>query len=162
MTTLDFLLGRWSIDRLIFDCRSGTSPIFTGEALVSRLGPAEARYDEWGIFTEGDAYRSRAQRSLIYRPESSSVRVHFPDGRPFHDLDLTGGAWEVEHGCGADVYRITFLVGDADTLIERWRVRGPRKAYEAETFWRRAMTPAIRSAPGTTLLGGRVVDEEQA
>jgi hypothetical protein len=163
VTTLDFLLGNWSIDRKIADRRHGTLPAFTGEAVVSRLGPGEARYDEWGTFTDGNGYRGRAQRTLLYRTEgASSLRVCFADGRPFHDLELSRGACEVEHGCGADLYRIAFAVSDENTLLERWQVRGPLKDYDAETAWRRAVVRSVPSGhpAGRRVPRSRVVEEE--
>lgn len=139
MRTLDFLLGSWSIHREITDRRCGTAPMFNGEASVSRLGPDEARYEERGVLTDGIGYRGRVWRVLLYRVGGlSSLTVCFSDGRPFHDLDLGRGSYEVEHRCGADCYRIGFAVPDEDTVLERWQVWGPRKDYGAATVWRRA------------------------
>ena len=64
--------------------------------------------------------------------------VEFEDGRPFHPLDLSGGACAVEHLCGEDRYAGEYVVLGPDALRVAWLVTGPRKRQVIESLYRRA------------------------
>ena len=138
--TLDFLLGTWEVDRSIEDHRSGTRGSFHGTAVLAvdpddgRPADCRARYDETGELTFG-AHAGPASRHLRYAagPGSAVVRVSFADGRPFVDLDLSGGSWRAVHQCGADRYELTTIVRSRHVVEEHWHVRGPGKSYDAVT-----------------------------
>jgi hypothetical protein len=136
--TLEFLLGRWSIERVIHDHRDNTVVRFSGVAVVEPDGSAGASYLEQGRVTLG-AHAGPAQRRLRFSErEDGTVRVDFQDGRPFLDLDLSTGGTRATHPCRADTYEMAFEVLGLDELLERWRVTGPDKDYDAETAWRRS------------------------
>jgi len=138
--TLDFLLGTWAVDRSIEDHRSGALGSFRGTAVlaaepeVGRPGDRRARYDEAGELSFG-THAGPASRHLRYAagPDAAVVRVSFADGRPFVDLDLSGGSWRAVHQCGADRYELTTIVRSRHIVEEHWRVRGPGKSYDAVT-----------------------------
>jgi hypothetical protein len=92
-----------------------------------------ARYDEAGELCFG-THMGQARRSLEYtRLDNATVMLNFPDGRPFIDLDLSTGAWQSNHLCGADRHEITTLVRSRHVVQERWWVCGPTTDYDAVT-----------------------------
>jgi hypothetical protein len=134
--TLAFLLGRWSIDRVIHDRRTSSTVNFHGTAEVDPV-PGGASYMELGqVATDGHTGPARRRLSFSQR-DDGTVRVDFQDGRPFLDLDLSTGHAQATHPCRADTYEMSFQVLGPDELLERWRVTGPEKDYGAETVWRR-------------------------
>ncbi len=134
--TLEFLLGCWSIERVITDHRDHTTVTFTGVAVVEPA-PAGASYVEQGRVST-HAHTGPARRVLQFRGrDDGTVRVDFPDGHRFLDLDLSAGSARATHPCRADSYEMAFEVLSPDQLRERWRVTGPAKDYEAETIWQR-------------------------
>lgn len=140
--TLAFLIGTWSLERTLDDRRTGRLGSFTGTAVVAPVdrdgGSAleQARYEETGTLRLG-TYEGPARRELVLARAGGGVQVLFSDGRPFFHLELRAGRCRAEHPCRADLYEIGFELGGPDLIRERWRVRGPSKAYEALTTWRR-------------------------
>ncbi|HUY07645.1 MAG TPA: DUF6314 family protein [Acidimicrobiales bacterium] len=142
--TLAFLVGTWEVERSIDDHRSATRGLFVGVGELrrepsSRVGEAVVRaiYDEEGELQLGDHVGS-ARRHLEYRGnEDGSVSLYFLDGRHFVDLDLVGGICNVTHRCNQDSYHISVAVSSMQSYVERWRVIGPNKDYEARTRYTR-------------------------
>lgn len=138
--TLGFLLGRWKVSRSIEDHLHGIRGFFEGTVLLTESASAggahphtRARYEEAGELYFG-SHIGHAHRSLDYhRLGEVAVMLHFPDGRPFVDLDLRSGAWQSEHRCRDDRYQIATLVRSLNLVQERWRVQGPTKRYDAVT-----------------------------
>jgi uncharacterized protein DUF6314 len=93
------------------------------------------RWTEQGHLRFG-GHAGPAGRRLAIVPAADGWLVEFADGRPFHRLDLDGGA--VEHLCGEDRYAGEYRLRDRDTLDVRWHVTGPRKDLEIETTYRRS------------------------
>ena len=138
--TLDFLVGTWTVERLIDDHRSGIRGRFDGTAVLLPEEGAEpvtrASYQEAGELRFGE-HTGPASRRLTYVRSGGAVLLYFADGRPYTDLDLRSGTWETEHPCVADLYAVRTEVCAPDELRERWRVRGPDKDYDAVTVLRR-------------------------
>jgi hypothetical protein len=142
--TLSFLLGQWSLERLLTDHRSGTDGRFEGSVTIveapsgSSAGfGVRAHYDETGTIRFGN-YEGPASRSLeLVRQESAVVMLYFTDGKPFVDLDLRSGTWRSTHPCGEDHYEIFTVVRSLNEVEEHWRVRGPTEDYDAVTTLRR-------------------------
>jgi len=134
--TLAFLTGSWALDRAIADHRTGAGGSFDGDGDVHTVG-RRGRYEEQGRLRLG-GYDGSAHRALdLIGTDGGGVAVHFPDGRPFFELSLADGACRAVHQCRLDRYELRFEVGSDDLLLERWRVTGPAKDYEARTTWRR-------------------------
>jgi Family of unknown function (DUF6314) len=137
--TLAFVRGRWQLDRVLTDYRTGAEGRFTGHALVAPTPAGQpGQPGEWCYTEDGElrfgAHTGPASRRLRYqgRPDGT-VAVRFADGRPFYVLDLRTGQAQAEHGCGCDHYLLCHRVLAADLLEEEWRVRGPDKDYRAIT-----------------------------
>ena len=131
--TLAFAAGHWRIERVLADHRSGTQGRFTGQAVLSEPGlpGAALSYLETGELRFGP-HTGPATRSLRYQGlPDGTVDVQFADGHLFYRLDLRSGHCAAVHQCRADRYEITYLVLGENLMEERWRVRGPGKAYEA-------------------------------
>ena len=131
-----FLQGTWRLARIIEDRRTQTSGFLRGRAVFTphRRG---LRCREQGRMRLGP-HEGPTHRTHFYEfPRKDLASVLFDDGRPFHDLDLTGGRWHCTHLCGADRYRGEFLVLGADVLAVRWEVTGPRKDYALVSRYRR-------------------------
>ncbi len=131
--TLAFAAGRWHLERLLADHRSGLEGRFTGQALLTGpdLPGDPLSYLETGELRFGP-HAGPATRSLRYQGlPDGTVDVLFADGHLFYRLDLRSGHCAAIHPCGADQYEITYLVLGEDVMEERWRVRGPDKDYDA-------------------------------
>ena len=74
--------------------------------------------------------------------------LYRPGRQPYVDLDLTGGAWDAVHPCGADRYEISTVVRSPDVVQEYWRVQGPEKDYTAVTTLRRVSRQAAATGRG--------------
>ncbi len=140
--TYAYLLGPWTLERVIHDRRGGISGCFEGTAEVAPLGSspgaATAACHEQGVITWGE-HTGPAERRLVYVGQGDgSVEVLFGDGRRGFALALEHGRCDALHLCGTDRYEITVTAVSADELEERWRVRGPGKDYEALTVLRRS------------------------
>lgn len=134
--TLAYLTGSWELERAIADHRTEATGSFAGDGVVRTAG-RRGRYEEQGRLRLG-GYDGTAHRELdLFAADGGVVAVRFSDGRPFIDLNLVDGAWQAVHQCGRDRYELRFEVGSSDLLLERWRVTGPDKDYEARTIWRR-------------------------
>jgi hypothetical protein len=143
-----FLLGGWRLDREVLDAsqtQRGRTGHFSGVARFTRDAdvPGLLRYAEQGTMRLG-SHRGPASRRLTYHVDGAWARVAFDDGRPFHDLDLREGVWEVEHPCGDDRYYGRFEVDDAHRWRQQWTVDGPRK----QQFIRTVLERAEVDAPG--------------
>ncbi|WP_340118848.1 DUF6314 family protein [Pelagibius sp. 7325] len=138
-----FLHGIWRLERSLDDRRAGQRGSLNGEAVFTEQG-GDLLYREAGHLSIGGhahpVYEGPALQSYRYAfPASARAAVHFRDGRFFHDLDLTGGAWGCVHLCGPDRYEGAFTVLDADTWRVVWRVTGPRKDLILDSSYRRAL-----------------------
>ena len=139
--TFGFLLGTWEVSRSYTDHRAGTAASFHGRAVLATdaaTGQERARYEETGELSLG-AHQGAAHRSLEYeRRPDGTVMLYRPGRQPYADLDLTSGAWDAVHPCGADRYEISTIVRSPGVVQEYWRVRGPEKDYTAVTTMTRS------------------------
>jgi hypothetical protein len=134
--TLSYLTASWRLERRITDHLARTAGSFAGSATVRAAG-RRARYEERGRLRFG-GYDGQAHRRLdLVATAGGAVAVQFADGRPFFELDLVNGTCVAVHPCRQDRYELDFEVRSPDVLLERWRVTGPLKDYEAQTTWRR-------------------------
>lgn len=138
--TLGFLLGTWDLSRSYTDHQSGTTAAFQGQAVLATdaaAGLERAQYEEAGQMCLG-LHVGAARRSLEYvRRPDGAVMLYRPGRQPYVDLDLTSGAWDAVHPCGADRYEVCTVVRSHDVVQEYWRVQGPDKNYTAVTTLRR-------------------------
>lgn len=151
----DFLVGDWELDRRIAAAGGQRTGRFTGWARFE-ADPEVAgllRYLERGTLRL-DAYDGPAYRRLGYHVEGPRARVVFEDGRFFHDLDLRDGVCEVEHPCGADLYRGRFEVVDDDRWHQEWTVVGPDKDQVIRTVLHAGPDRRGGTAPGTPPAAG--------
>jgi hypothetical protein len=138
VTTLDFLLGTWSVERWIDDAHSGDVGTFHGTATFTKGDDdSRVRFDEVGVVRFGD-YSGRASRQLFFAEGPGSlIDVSFADGHHFIELDLREGSSRDHHQCASDGYDVSTTVVDNDHIEEKWRVRGPAKNYVALTVMKR-------------------------
>jgi hypothetical protein len=136
--TLAFMLGEWTLERVLDDQRTGALGSFSGTATLTsaddgeRVDYAEAGEMRWGDHA-GPAFRQLACERLA----GGAALLRFSDGRPYVELDLRTGTWSAVHDCGADRYEIETVVRSENVIEERWHVRGPAKDYTALTTLRR-------------------------
>ncbi len=122
-----FLAGSWAIGRSIRDRRSGQRGWFEGQATMAP-GPGGLAYRETGRLRFG-GHCGEAWAEYRFVPVGAAgASVLFPDGRLFHRLDLGAGIADVEHRCGADLYRGRYRVTGPDRWTLLWVVAGPAKA----------------------------------
>lgn len=73
-------------------------------------------------------YAGAALQSYRYAfATAARAAVNFADGRFFHDLDLSSGAWCCTHLCDPDRYDGDFAALGAEVWRVVWTVAGPRK-----------------------------------
>jgi hypothetical protein len=138
--TVGFLCGDWDVVRQISDRATGHSGLFRGRARFLPSADGQVlQYTEDGELQFG-SHRGPARRSLIYAGrDDGSAEVRFADGREFYQLDLQSpGAWQAEHPCRADHYRVTVTRLGPDSFSEIWQVAGPDKDYELRATYQRA------------------------
>jgi hypothetical protein len=136
-----YLEGSWSVERRLLDRATGAEGAFTGMVTFSALSPdddgALAQREDgtvrWGT------HQGHAFREYVWRPGASpgSMDVFFPDGRPFHTVDLTGASADGSHWCSPDDYRVHYEAVGPDELRYTWDVRGPAKDLLLDTTLRR-------------------------
>lgn len=139
--TLDFLLGKWQVQRDICDRRlnlrgnfRGASTFIPANQIDSDRAIKALNFNEDGLLCFG-TYRGQAHRELQYIEGSLSiVNVSFVDGRPFIDIDLREGSWQSVHSCSGDIYEIRYFVRSETCMEEQWIVRGEKKDYEATSI----------------------------
>lgn len=132
-----FLAGRWDIDRRVVDGTTGHEGRFVG---VGWFRPADGdlRYEERGRLRIG-SHEVSAGRGLRLRLHGAGqADVAFPDGSPFHRLDLRSGCWQVTHDCGPDRYLGSYVVLSRSAWEMTWTVAGPDKQARLSSVYRRA------------------------
>lgn len=133
-----FLYGKWRLERSLDDRRAGQRGRLSGEALFTEQGD-DLLYREAGLLSIGD-HEGPALQSYRYSfPDVGRAAVSFSDGRFFHNLDLTQGAWTCTHLCDPDRYEGEFAVLGPDAWRVVWRVTGPRKDLVLDSTYRRAL-----------------------
>lgn len=135
--TITLLEGHWLVSRRFSDHRSGQLARFFGRRTVDRTELLEI-----GRLTVDRGTFSSRRTLSISALTDGSVRFWRPDGSHLFDLDLTCGTWLATHVCGEDRYTICTRLLSADEIHESWKVRGPKKDYDAHTVLRRARTTA--------------------
>jgi hypothetical protein len=142
-----YLVGRWSIDRVVVDERTGAQGTFTGTAEFRRVDGELLELESGEFVWGGVSNQANRTHRLVPRPDGTAD-VLFADGRPFHDLDLRTGRWRTRHPCAADLYDGEFTVVSHDEWHLRWRVEGPAKTQVLTSVYRRNPADA-RRATGT-------------
>ena len=141
MSPEDFA-GAWQISRRIEDSLAGQTGRFEGEAVLTPDRPGGLTYREDGVLTLGAGPPMRATRVYLwsFAPAGgdAGVEVRFEDGRPFHAFIPEGQSDGTDHPCGADLYRVRYDFREWPLWEARWRVTGPRKAYEMTSLYHRS------------------------
>lgn len=145
MSPEDFA-GAWQISRRIEDSLAGQTGRFEGAAMLTPDGPHRLTYREDGLLTLGSSQPMRATRVYLWSfvPVAgetggyAGIEVRFEDGRPFHAFLPAGQSDGTDHPCGADLYRVRYDFGQWPVWEARWKVTGPRKAYEMTSLYRRS------------------------
>ncbi len=131
-----YLAGAWRLTRVIEDRRTGQPGRLEGRA-VFEAARGGLVYREEGRLALG-AFETLAHRAYRYAfPETHLAQVSFEDGRPFHALDLSAGAWAATHRCGRDLYEGAFRVEGPDLWRALWRITGPRKDQRLDGLYER-------------------------
>jgi hypothetical protein len=141
-----FFTGSWRLQRRIRDERLGLCGRFIGTARFTPMAAGLA-YEEAGRLSFA-AHEGEAMQRYLWLTEGLAVpELRFADGRLFHRLDLSSGAAEVAHECGADRYLGRYLVRGADRWLQLWTIAGPRKALRLTTLFVREPVTSSRPAP---------------
>jgi hypothetical protein len=132
------LHGRWRLARRLLDRRRRLVGAASGTVLFTEDGSDLLCREEGSLrFGRHAGPFTRAYRYAELGAGRAEVR--FPDGRPFHPLDLTTGIWVAEHRCGPDLYRGLFRVLGPDLWTLRWELSGPAVDQALLTLlWREA------------------------
>ena len=126
----DEFLGTWAVRRLVVDRQNGRKVRFAGTAVVSR-----DRFEEDGETFAGDM-SLRSHRKYVLDFTGDGVAVSFHDLRPFVFISDTPSQ-RLHHRCGDDDYIGRLFFPSFDSLVEVWRVNGPRKNYTSIAHYHR-------------------------
>ena len=138
-----YLLGSWSVDRILLDRTNGTRGTFTGVVRFTALDDGGLSFHEEGTVRlaagNGKPFTGPASRSYLFSPTESpaAMDVTFPDGRPFHRMSFSPDARQDRHWCDPDTYRVSYTLHGPDGFSYAWDVRGPRKDQLLESVLRR-------------------------
>ena len=132
------LLGTWTLRRTVLDRRAGVSGHVVGSTSLSVVGQDEVAWTEVGTMRFGERETPVSRALSVRRGVDGRWRVHFADGRVFHDW--VWGA-TVAHACAPDDYTGE-LAGDASRWTVRWDAVGPAKDYRLESVLDGRVDPA--------------------
>ncbi len=105
--------------------------------MLSETSHGHGWYREVGELCYGD-YTGPANRTLqILRRADGGAVLRFSDGRPYVEVDLSSASWSGQHFCGRDTYEIEMQAQSQEIILEKWRVLGPSKHYDAVALLRR-------------------------
>lgn len=140
------LLGRWSLDRTIYDRLEATRILMAGTTRFVTPAPGRIDWVEEGVLhLPGGDVPVTATRHLRREPEGSWA-TDFADGRAFHPWAV---GVELVHECSPDTYRgwlddegFGRADGTGATWSMRWAATGPAKDYVIESRYRRLDGPS--------------------
>ncbi|MCJ1715920.1 DUF6314 family protein [Curtobacterium sp. VKM Ac-2922] len=123
------LVGTWTLHRTVEDRRADASGVVTGSTELRSTGPDEVVWTETGTMVLAGRATPVSRTLLVRRAPDGVWRVHFADGRVFHDW-----VWSapVDHACAPDAYTGE-LSGDTERWTVRWQARGPAKDYRLDS-----------------------------
>ncbi|QEW20159.1 hypothetical protein LA6_002353 [Marinibacterium anthonyi] len=127
---LEEFAGTWTVSRRILQ-DDGPEAGFEGQAVWTPQDGGLA-YVETGLLTIAGQGRFAAERRYFW---DADLRVHFDDGRFFHQVPPEGG--RTGHWCDPDQYDVEYDFADWPAFTTTWQVRGPRKSYRMTTGYRR-------------------------
>ncbi|OIH92560.1 DUF6314 family protein [Curtobacterium sp. MCBA15_001] len=151
------LLGSWTLRRTLHDRRAGLHGTVTGTTTLRAVrsaaptapsrpsalsGPSalsapddvdQVEWTETGTMVFDGRTVPVTRTLLVRRTEDLGWRVHFADGRVFHDW-----VWgdTVVHACAPDDYT-GLLSGDATRWTVRWEAVGPAKDHRLDSVLER-------------------------
>lgn len=137
MPGMDDFVGRWTLERRIDDHRAGVAGRFVGVADLTPEGVG-LTYAERGHLVLGAGAPLTAERRYRWAAaEGGCIAVAFADGRAFHRFDPAAGTVDAAHWCDPDDYHVSYDFTAWPLWRAVWKVRGPRKDYQMESFYRR-------------------------
>ncbi|HYD30075.1 MAG TPA: DUF6314 family protein [Azospirillaceae bacterium] len=131
-----FLTGVWKVERSVM----GESPLALGHLRgTARFEPSgqTMRYEEQGCLSFGRSTVAAVRRLLFDFPAPTRAEVQFPDGQPFHQLDLATGDATVEIERDGTRWRGHYTVLDQRNWCVVWRVTGPCRDFRSVTRYSR-------------------------
>lgn len=134
-----FFEGNWSLRRFING--HGEMKGLASFHPLRGLLPSYAYYEK-GIFLNSDRTESDFFREYIYCLNHGKVEVYFSFRKKrknlFHTLEFTSQQKAfATHLCNKDSYKATYIFLNQNAFILEYKVRGPKKAFKIETFFRR-------------------------
>ena len=129
---LNDFMGKWSVDRLLFDRHSGLEVHFIGHAVFT-AGEKGLVYHETGRLSYGPGPAMTATRGYLWRAQDGRIIVDHADGRPFHSFDPA--APEADHWCDPDSYKVRYSFAEWPLWRAQWVVTGPRKDYTMTSLY---------------------------
>ncbi|WP_247048416.1 DUF6314 family protein [Arthrobacter rhizosphaerae] len=144
-----YLLGFWSVDRILWDRSADIRGTFGGVATFLEMDDGALRFREEGtvrwVVPGGEPFTGPAQREYVLRPSESpdTLEVFFPDGRPFHRMSFLPADDSELHWCNPDTYRVTYSLIGPDEYRYAWDVSGPAKNLLLESVLHRGAVPRI-------------------
>jgi uncharacterized protein DUF6314 len=130
-----YLAGTWLVSRRIRLRATGSRGCFEGTASFVWEGD-RLIFRESGTLKLG-GYEGTASQSYSLQLMSSTIRVYFANGAPFHEFELSANGYDVTHHCGSDRYFGRYRLIGPDKWSLAWHVRGRQKDYVMRTMYRR-------------------------
>ena len=139
-----FLEGNWHVARMITSTDQRTTAFFQGLASFLRVSATRLEYFEAGTLRTEDTALEAGRSWVLDMVDRSVADISFPDGRPFHRIDLRRGRARSVFLCDSDRYVGTFVAIAPSILIARWRVTGQKKQYVSTTTFNRTDVEVTR------------------
>ncbi|MCW2747106.1 MAG: hypothetical protein JWP10_248 [Nocardioidaceae bacterium] len=136
------LLGSWDFTRRIVDRVAGEDTRVAGTTELVSETAGRVKWSEQGVMQWRDK-EVPVTRVLFLELRDDGWFVTFDDGRDFHPW---APGEQVEHMCGADLYRGHVVAGHPlDSWTVEWNVQGPTKDYTMTTVLTRPTpTPSTK------------------
>jgi hypothetical protein len=148
-----YLLGSWTVERILLDRSAGARGTFTGVARFTPLNnDGSLRFREagtvaWDAVPGGPGetpFTGPASREYLLRRTDSpdTMEMLFPDGRPFHRMGFGPQSRHDQHWCDPDTYRVSYACTGPDDFRYQWDVTGPAKDQLLTSVLHRVTDPA--------------------
>lgn len=134
------LIGKWKIERKIFDARVRGKGQMHGVGVFKPLGSDELMYYEQ-LWHETPAQSLHlARKSYRYRFGQNALEIYFhreENEALFLTLSPLKSRMKASMQCGSDRYQLTWKWKSADRFFQRFRVKGEKKNYLIESRFRK-------------------------
>ena len=130
------LIGKWKIERKIFDARVRAKGKMRGMGVFHAQNPGELIYHEqlWHETPAETFHLARKSYRFLFTEEALDIYFHREENeRLFLTLSPLRSRMKAAALCGSDRYQLTWKWEAPDQFHQRFRVKGEKKNYLIES-----------------------------